>query len=155
MTDAGCPIDQSAIFKIERTTPRRRIVVDEMVTFSQVFGLPLDELLMPPELAVFKDLGRLVVEWDRARKATDEAGRARDAAALARDEAWAVVTAFVASQPDAAGALEIIIEEWSSSYFDDDRKDFQTAWLMWKATGSEQWKKRAKKAFDDELKGGK
>jgi transcriptional regulator with XRE-family HTH domain len=49
MSRAGCAIDASAIFKIEKGEPRRRITVDEMVAFAEVFGVPVDELLLPME----------------------------------------------------------------------------------------------------------
>ena len=80
MTDAGCPIDQSAIFKIERTTPRRRIVVDEMVAFSQVFGIPLEELLIPPSVAAGRETKRLVLEIVRLDRAIRPLTQARAAA---------------------------------------------------------------------------
>jgi hypothetical protein len=50
MTDAGCPMTGSAIFKIEKAEPRRRIVVDELVTFARVFGITVDQLLLDPEI---------------------------------------------------------------------------------------------------------
>src|SRR5450631_3569321 len=70
MTDAGCAIDQSAIFKIEQGKPRRRInvdeLVDELVVFSRVFAVPLDELLLAPEHAVSREVTRLVLQWSKA-----------------------------------------------------------------------------------------
>lgn len=50
MTDAGCPINASAIYKIESGDPPRRVTVDELVALSGVFGLRLDELIEPMEL---------------------------------------------------------------------------------------------------------
>ena len=50
MTDAGCPLAASAIYKTEQGQPRRRIVTDELVTYSVVFGIPLERLLLDPEL---------------------------------------------------------------------------------------------------------
>ena len=50
MTDAGCPLAASAVYKIEQGKPRRRIVVDELVAFSRVFGIPVDQLLLDPEM---------------------------------------------------------------------------------------------------------
>jgi transcriptional regulator with XRE-family HTH domain len=66
MTDAGCPMTGSAIFKIEKAQPRRRIVVDELVTFAKVFAVPMEELLLPPEIAAKRDITRLVTEMYRA-----------------------------------------------------------------------------------------
>ena len=50
MTDAGCPLAASAIYKTEQGQPRRRIVTDELVTYSSVFGIPVDHLLLDPEI---------------------------------------------------------------------------------------------------------
>lgn len=50
MTDAGCPLAASAVYKTEQGQPRRRIVVDELVAFSRVFVIPVDQLLLDPEL---------------------------------------------------------------------------------------------------------
>ncbi len=47
MEQAGCPIDQSALYKIEKGNPPRRITVDELVALARVFELSLDELLLP------------------------------------------------------------------------------------------------------------
>lgn len=49
MTQAGCPMTQSAIWKIENGNPRRRITFDEAVTFARVFEMALEDLSMPPE----------------------------------------------------------------------------------------------------------
>jgi transcriptional regulator with XRE-family HTH domain len=54
MTEVGCAIDQSALYKIEKGNPRRRISVDELVALSEVFAVPIDDLLAPPELAAEK-----------------------------------------------------------------------------------------------------
>jgi len=56
MTDAGCPMTGSAIFKIEKAEPRRRIVVDELVAFSRVFGIPIEQLLLDPELVAEQEV---------------------------------------------------------------------------------------------------
>lgn len=65
MESVGCPIDASALYRIEKGKPRRRITVDELVAFSRVFGVPVGRLLLPPELAAKKAAGDL---WD-AREA--------------------------------------------------------------------------------------
>ena len=48
MTEAGCPIRDSAIYKIEKGEPPRRITVDELAGFATVFGLPVVSLLQDP-----------------------------------------------------------------------------------------------------------
>lgn len=47
LTDVGCPIQGSAIYKIEKGMPRRRIVVDELVALGKVFYLEITDLLVP------------------------------------------------------------------------------------------------------------
>ena len=67
MTQAGCAINQSAIYKIEQGQPRRRITVDELVAFSRVFGLPLDDLLTDPVLWGARQIAPLLDEYWRLR----------------------------------------------------------------------------------------
>lgn len=43
--DVDCTIQVSALHKIEKSDPPRRITVDELVAFSKVFGLPLNDLV--------------------------------------------------------------------------------------------------------------
>ena len=50
MAQVGCPIDQSAVYKIEKHDPPRRITVDELVGFGAAFGVPIQELLLPPHV---------------------------------------------------------------------------------------------------------
>jgi transcriptional regulator with XRE-family HTH domain len=60
MTAIGCPIQASAIFKIEKSNPPRHITVDELVALGRVFKLELEDLVQPPALAKNKQLRRLV-----------------------------------------------------------------------------------------------
>lgn len=51
MTDTGCKIQGSAIYKIEKAEPPRRITVDELTAFADVFtDGNVAELLKPMEL---------------------------------------------------------------------------------------------------------
>ena len=50
MGEAGCPISASAIYRIERADPPRRITVNELVALADVFHIPVGELLTPVEL---------------------------------------------------------------------------------------------------------
>jgi transcriptional regulator with XRE-family HTH domain len=71
MTAAECPIDQSAIYKIERgykvegtkAPARRRISVDELIGFSRVFGIGVEDLLLDQVLAERQVLGQLLERW--------------------------------------------------------------------------------------------
>jgi transcriptional regulator with XRE-family HTH domain len=75
LTNAGCPTHQSAISKIVNSKPdgsRRAISVDEAIAMAQVFGLPFEELPLPPEAAEGRDLHNL------SRAVTQEGRDARD-----------------------------------------------------------------------------
>ena len=41
MTEAGVPLNQSAVWRIENGEPRRKISLDEAIGFARVFGLDL------------------------------------------------------------------------------------------------------------------
>lgn len=60
LTDLGCPVQPSAIQKIEKSG--RRIVVDEAVAFAAAFEMGLEELLIPldarRDLQFLQDLDR-------------------------------------------------------------------------------------------------
>jgi transcriptional regulator with XRE-family HTH domain len=48
MTAAGCAIQASALFKVEKGKPPRRVTVDELVALSEVLGIPMNELVSDP-----------------------------------------------------------------------------------------------------------
>ncbi len=48
MAEAGHPVNQAAIWRIESGKPRRRVNLDEALGFCQVFDLTMDELTAPP-----------------------------------------------------------------------------------------------------------
>lgn len=73
MSALGCPLTQSAISKIENEDPPRRITVDELVAFSQVFEISAEELLLPPELVADHEALALLEEWRAARTAESQA----------------------------------------------------------------------------------
>lgn len=66
MAAAGCPVDRSAMYRIESGTPPRRISVDELVAFSRVFDTSVDELLVPVELIDQARAQELVAGFQRA-----------------------------------------------------------------------------------------
>lgn len=49
VTDAGCPMHGSAVYKIEKGNPPRRILVDELVGLASAFGISVPALLETPE----------------------------------------------------------------------------------------------------------
>jgi transcriptional regulator with XRE-family HTH domain len=87
MAGAGHPMHQSAISKIEPPDPdqkvgrrrrddsseRRSVTIGEAVGFAKVFGIPLGELLLPP------DAVRDALTWRRYLEACEAEGEARDA----------------------------------------------------------------------------
>jgi transcriptional regulator with XRE-family HTH domain len=66
MTDAGCSIQGSAIYKIEKTDPPRRITVDELLALAQVFGKSVEDLLTPIEVLDDRRAQKLLEELDEA-----------------------------------------------------------------------------------------
>jgi len=73
MTDAGCPINQSAIWKIESGRPRRRITYDEALAFAEVFEIPLAEITLPPEVVIETAVRELFVEYAKASRVHQDA----------------------------------------------------------------------------------
>jgi transcriptional regulator with XRE-family HTH domain len=49
MTDAGCSVAVSSLNRLERGNPPRRISVDELFAFADVFELSIFEMMEPPE----------------------------------------------------------------------------------------------------------
>lgn len=47
MTEAGCPIQASAIYKVEKGSPRRRVTVNELAALSDAWAIPMDRLVQP------------------------------------------------------------------------------------------------------------
>jgi transcriptional regulator with XRE-family HTH domain len=64
MTEQGCAIQGSAIYKIEKGDPPRRVTVDELVALAGAFDTTIDELLTPVELLEQLDAKRLIDELD-------------------------------------------------------------------------------------------
>jgi transcriptional regulator with XRE-family HTH domain len=80
MTKAGVPMNQTAVWRIENGTPRRKITLDEALGFARVFELPLEELMSPPLEGVDIEGLRIVQEaveaFYEARNAEDRLHRA-------------------------------------------------------------------------------
>lgn len=67
MTDAGCAIQGSAIYKIEKGDPPRRVTVDELVALARVFEAgSIDEMLTPVELVERRQAQKLIAELGAA-----------------------------------------------------------------------------------------
>lgn len=140
MTQAGCPIQASAIYKIEKNDPPRRITVDELVAFSEVFGIPVAELLLPPEAVVTEELGLRILRWDEAEQA---AYRAQEEA----KEAWEAIEHYVSEHPEVRDRLGDFFQKWSRHFFEDGH-EFRTARYVYALTKDPEWGERAKAALD-------
>lgn len=75
MSDKGCAINGSAIFRIEKGSPPRKISVDELITFAQVFDSTVEDLLTPVELLRKERVRELVATIEEGQR-NQEAGLA-------------------------------------------------------------------------------
>lgn len=80
MTNAGCPMNQSAIYKIEKGEPRRRITVDELLGFAKVFGTNISALVLEQSIVDDAQSAKLFQKWQEAEERAEEARRLADAA---------------------------------------------------------------------------
>jgi transcriptional regulator with XRE-family HTH domain len=78
MAAAGHPINQSAIWRIERGKPRRRVNLDEALGFCKVFDITMQDLIGPPgELAtprirqLVREHVQMTLEYRQLRAAID------------------------------------------------------------------------------------
>ncbi len=108
MGDAGFSIQASAIFKIEKGNPPRRITVDELVGFAKVFDLSVDEMLTAEEIRLTRDAQRAFVSWYETRAALGEAQ-------LAFNEAKARLEDFLVSHPETADGVEQLVRMWGEA----------------------------------------
>jgi len=79
MAEAGHPIGQSAIWRIESGKPRRRVNTDEALGFCKVFDMTLDELASPPGQMANPIIRRLVGEYVELWKEWRSLGKSMDA----------------------------------------------------------------------------
>jgi transcriptional regulator with XRE-family HTH domain len=98
MALAGCPIQASGIYKIEKADPPRRITVDELVAFSKVFELPVAALLADPELGAPAEAVRLfdlyVSQLRHQQRAHREIAETLDELGAVLDDHPSAVAAF-------------------------------------------------------------
>lgn len=71
MTKAGCAIQASGLYKIEKAG--RRITVDELVGLAKVFDMKVPELLRPVELILHEEINRAKQAEDDAAIAIEDA----------------------------------------------------------------------------------
>lgn len=127
MTRAGCPINQSALYKIEKGVPPRGISVSELVALSDVFGVPVQDLLLPVDLVLTARTRELLSKWDEAViEATEASSRA--------EEAWTQLRAHLAEHPAAIERLEEVARSWAEWNFPEAQRGHSAAVLLMQLT---------------------
>jgi transcriptional regulator with XRE-family HTH domain len=112
MEGVGCPIHVSALHKLEKGHPPRRVTVDELVAFSQVLDVSVEELITPAPLRRDRKLRRLVDRWWDAREGLASARRElREAEILLR--------VYLRKSPDTAAELEKSLERRAADSAED------------------------------------
>lgn len=106
MTEVGCSIQASALYKIEKGDPPRRVTVDELVALANVFAVPMDELLVPVGLVRDRRARALVSDWIDAREELANATRAHE-------ESEAALRRHLGDNPDSRAAVEAALQGWA------------------------------------------
>lgn len=96
MTKIGCAIQASAIYKIEKGDPPRRITLNEAVAFAEVFGVPLEDLLVPADQVATKAARKAMVQFDRRMPALERL-------ADEFERLWGEMRATIPSRTDGKG----------------------------------------------------
>jgi transcriptional regulator with XRE-family HTH domain len=113
MTDAGCPIRGTAIQRIEKGDPPRKISVDELFAFAQAFGMTVEDILRPKELADQERAHELIERVQQSQAsmgdmATETVNVIDELFDLARDDAD--LGEYVANQLQARGGGKYTLE---------------------------------------------
>ena len=114
MTEAGCPIAPSGIYKTEQQG--RRVVVEELVGYSRVFGIPVERLLLPADVAQVDTLREAWQAWASASDAYWRAKQAADRADEAAKQAARVLLDEVGDDPFLLEAVGVLRwgDEWDA-----------------------------------------
>jgi transcriptional regulator with XRE-family HTH domain len=133
MADAGCPVQATAINKVEKTDPktatRRRVPIAELLAYAAVFGLTLEEMLQPPDHITTHEFALLVRTWDQAKvKAV--------AAAQEEGEAWAAVKTYAEAHADEYDTLRMVTRVYAETR-GYRHPDLSGDWLLANATDDE------------------
>ncbi|MEY9943921.1 helix-turn-helix domain-containing protein [Kitasatospora sp. GAS1066B] len=99
MSEAGFPINQSSVWRIESGEPPRRINLDEAIGFAKIFGITLTELTGPSGGAVSAKMLHLFEVFQEAANAAQDALDAMDAAESA-------LYVYADQHPDAYEAID-------------------------------------------------
>lgn len=108
MKARGCTIAPSALYKIEKGDPPRRITVDELVALSQVFEMPMTQLVADPKLLLPGRAADLMEKITLNLITADVAREAADAAEAEADRLESELDEFLADHPGiGAETLEV------------------------------------------------
>lgn len=121
MTRAGCKMNGSAIHKIEKGSPPRRINVDELLALAKVFETTVEDLLEPMEVRRNRRAAELLKDYDAAKRTFGTAVESLHRALIAMhqlafqdDELFAYVVAHSGTGDR---------EAWPVVVYDDDSLD--------------------------------
>jgi len=159
MAAAGYPIQSTAIFKIERGKPPRRVTVDELVGFSAAFDESVQELLVPVELIhdrrtleLHEEEVRLIGQWKETAVEIFDVRRELLALGSTATGAAADARAKMRLITDATERLSKRLPPGAAAwdYIDQAEKDAESTWptavrkameSLWKAI--DRWAKEA------------
>lgn len=91
MTAAGCAIQASALYKIEKADPPRRITVDELVALAKVFDTSVEDLLRPLGAVLSAEVAKMMQAAADAEQLLDRAIEALAAAEHLKLGIWSRV----------------------------------------------------------------
>lgn len=103
MADAGCPLPASAIYKIEKGDPPRRITLNEFLAFAAIFEMEPADLLRPPTPP---DPARLAELVEALREKSAEVASVVDAWCSVHEELYDLVGVDPATWGDLQADLE-------------------------------------------------
>lgn len=116
MTDLGCAIHASAIYKIEKGNPPRKVTVSELIALSKIFETTTDELLVPLDLRhvklaaqIFRRVEDVIDAVDRAANELEAAGLEMRELAAGDPRANDILTALLAER----GMADLIHAAWT------------------------------------------
>jgi transcriptional regulator with XRE-family HTH domain len=110
MTARGCSIAASALYKIEKGEPPRKITVDELVALSLVFGLNVNDLLTDPSLPVPARVRQLIELHEQQLLTADVCEVLAYQLSNASKETWLELRRLVDGDPAADLQAQALIE---------------------------------------------
>jgi transcriptional regulator with XRE-family HTH domain len=75
MTERGCPIQPSALHKIEKGDPPRRVTVNELMVMADVLGVKAFDLVDDPDKSVPSEVWQAVAQVEEHERAIERARR--------------------------------------------------------------------------------